>query len=68
MKKVDTFGGLWNKDCMTDVQNRIVHLSVKGSLRASPTSSVELNVPVELNYWHQKMNSIQREISTVWKQ
>ena len=48
------------------------------SLRASPTVSVELKFPVELNsfsdasrkvaYWRQKMNSIQREVSTLQEQ
>ena len=46
------------------------------SLRASPTVPLELKLPVELNsfsdasisYWRQKMNSIQRKISTLRKQ
>ena len=43
------------------------------SLRASPTVSAELKFPVELNsfsdaYWRQKMNSIQREVSTLKEQ
>ena len=43
------------------------------SLRASPTVPLELKLPVEVNSFsdasrRQKMNSIQREISTLRKQ